>query len=77
LKPAWENGLRDPISKITNIKRADRVAQGVGLEFKSQNFRVKKKKKKERKKERNWPSASCLTTIIIATQEAEIERIEV
>jgi hypothetical protein len=34
LKSAWENSLRDPISKIPNTKRAGGVAQGVGPEFK-------------------------------------------
>jgi hypothetical protein len=33
-KPAQANSSRDPILKIPIIKRADRVAQGEGPEFK-------------------------------------------
>jgi hypothetical protein len=35
-KPAQANSLRDPISKIPITKRAGRVAQGEGHEFKPQ-----------------------------------------
>jgi hypothetical protein len=45
LKPAPANILRDPISKIPIIKRADGVAQGEGPEFKPQYCKKKKKKK--------------------------------
>jgi hypothetical protein len=46
-KPAWENSLRDPISKkkkkkpITKKKKAGGVAQGVGPEFKPQYCKSK------------------------------------
>jgi hypothetical protein len=42
-KLTWANSLRDPIKKKKSItKRADGVAQGVGVEFK---LHCKKKKK--------------------------------
>jgi hypothetical protein len=44
-KSAWANSLQDPISKNPSQKRAGRVAQGVGPEFKLQNYKKKKKKK--------------------------------
>jgi hypothetical protein len=49
-KPAHTNSSRDPISKkpITQ-KKAGKVAQGVGSEFKPQH---KKKKRKEKKKKK-------------------------
>jgi hypothetical protein len=34
------------VSKITNIKRAGGVAQGVGPEFKPQYYKEKKKKRR-------------------------------
>jgi hypothetical protein len=43
-KPAWANSLQDPISKKHITKRAGRVAQGVGPDFKHQYWRKKKKK---------------------------------
>jgi hypothetical protein len=44
-KPAWANSSQDPISKIPIIKRAGRVAQGEGPEFKPPYYKKKKKKK--------------------------------
>jgi hypothetical protein len=43
-EPAMANNSWDPISKIPSQKRAGRVAQGIGSEFKPQ-YRKKKKKK--------------------------------
>jgi hypothetical protein len=43
LKPARANSLRDPIWKKPFIKRAGRVAQGEGPEFKSQSHPKKKR----------------------------------
>jgi hypothetical protein len=42
LKPAQANSSRDPILKIPNTKRAGRVAQGEGPEFKPQYHTQKK-----------------------------------
>jgi hypothetical protein len=44
LKPAQENSLQDPISKIPITKRAGGVAQGEGAECKPQYCKKKKKK---------------------------------
>jgi hypothetical protein len=38
------------LKKNPSQKRADGVAQGVGPEFKPQNYRERKKKKKKKKK---------------------------
>jgi hypothetical protein len=46
-KPAQTNSSQDPISKISNTKRAGGVAQGVGPQFKPQY--CKKRKEKELK----------------------------
>jgi hypothetical protein len=46
LKPAWANSLQAPILKIPIMKRAGRVAQGEGLEFRPQYHKKKKKRKK-------------------------------
>jgi hypothetical protein len=43
-KPAWANSSRDPILKIRTTKRVGGMAQGEGIEFKTQ-YRKKKKKK--------------------------------
>jgi hypothetical protein len=44
-KPAWANSLQDPILKKTLHKKGlGRVAQGVGLRFKLQYWKKKKKK---------------------------------
>jgi hypothetical protein len=48
LKPVWVNSFQDPILKNSSQKRAGRVAQDVGPEFKPQ-YTTKKKKKKKRK----------------------------
>jgi hypothetical protein len=46
LKPAQANSLRDPTSKKPTIKkRAGRMAQDVGLEFKPQYHKIKGKKR--------------------------------
>jgi hypothetical protein len=47
-KTARANSSQDPISKNSSQKRAGRVAQDVGPEFKPQ-YTTKKKKKKKRK----------------------------
>jgi hypothetical protein len=49
-KPACANSSRDPISKKSIAKKAGRVAQGIGPEFKPQYRPKKKKRKNERKK---------------------------
>jgi hypothetical protein len=41
-KAAWTNSSQDPISKNPSQKRADRVAQGIGPEFKPQHHTKKK-----------------------------------
>jgi hypothetical protein len=43
---AQANGSQDPVSKIPVTKRAGRVAQGEGPEFKPQYHKKKKKEKK-------------------------------
>jgi hypothetical protein len=43
LKPVPANSSQDPISKIPNTKRAGRVAQAVGPEFKPQYQKKQKK----------------------------------
>jgi hypothetical protein len=49
-KPDWANNSQDTFSKKSITKRTGGMAQGVGLEFKPQNYQKIKKKKKERKK---------------------------
>jgi hypothetical protein len=41
-KPAQANSWQDPILKIPNTKRAGRVTQSVGPEFKPQYHKIKK-----------------------------------
>jgi hypothetical protein len=41
-KPAWAKSSQDPISKKNHHKKAGRMAQGVGLEFKPQYLKKKK-----------------------------------
>jgi hypothetical protein len=43
LKPDWANNSQDPISKKPITKRAGGVAQGIGLKFKPQYSKRKKK----------------------------------
>jgi hypothetical protein len=45
--PAWDNSSRDPISKKSSQKRAGRVAQGVGPEFKPQYHKKEEVKKNQ------------------------------
>jgi hypothetical protein len=44
-KPAQANNLKDPILKISNTKRAGKVVQGVGPEFKPWHHTNTHKKK--------------------------------
>jgi hypothetical protein len=48
-KPAQANSSQDPVTKIkkNHKKRAGRVAQGTGLDFKHQWYQKKKKERKE------------------------------
>jgi hypothetical protein len=41
-KPAFANSLRDPLLKNPSHKRASRVVQGVGPEFKPQYCKINK-----------------------------------
>jgi hypothetical protein len=41
-KPAWANSLQDPILKVLITKRADRVSQSEGPEFKPSYHKKKK-----------------------------------
>jgi hypothetical protein len=64
LKPAWANSSRDPILKNPSQKRAGRVAQGVGLEFKRQYCQTQKGFRTRTGYSGNMPA-------IAATQEAD------
>jgi hypothetical protein len=47
LKPAWANSSQHTTLKIPITKRAGRVAEGEGPEFKPQYHKKKKKKRKK------------------------------
>jgi ribosomal protein L44E len=67
-KPARAHSCETLSQNNPSQKRAGRVAQGVGLEFKPQYH------KKQKQKQKNQLVAGCqwLMTVILATQEAEI-----
>jgi hypothetical protein len=56
-KPARANSSRDPILKNPTRKRADKVAQGIGPEFKPQYH--KKKKERENLFMDSWLQQPC------------------
>jgi hypothetical protein len=52
LKPAWANSSLDPVSKNPSQRRAGRVTQGEGLEFKLQ-YHKKQTKTNKQKNQKN------------------------